>query len=139
MSRVPPSREAVDHRSEIQLRIRAGSLEELLAEAGRGLAEIQLQGGSATPGGPWRPIEVTAPDRAALLVEWLNELIYLAETERWIPLEFRVEEATAREARARARGATVDRAPGLVKAATFHGLRVEEIPGGLEGEVVLDI
>jgi SHS2 domain-containing protein len=33
----------------------------------------------------------------------------------------------------------VERVPGLVKAATLHGLRVEEVAGGWEGEVVLDV
>jgi SHS2 domain-containing protein len=132
------SHEIVDHASEVRLRIRAGSLAELLAEAGRALAEVQLrESGASTP--KWRDIEVSAPDRAALLAEWLNELIFLGETEAWVPVQFEVERATDTSARVRASGMSLDRAPGLVKAATLHGLRVDEIAGGLEGEVVLDV
>jgi SHS2 domain-containing protein len=33
----------------------------------------------------------------------------------------------------------VERVPGLVKAATLHGLRLDDVPGGMEGEVILDV
>jgi SHS2 domain-containing protein len=83
-------------------------------------------------------LEVSAPDPAGLLVDWLNELIFLAETERWVATEFEVEVADG-TLRGRARGVSLGQAPGLVKAATLHGLRVDDVPGGLTGEVILDI
>jgi len=133
------SHELADHVSEIRLRVRAGSLGELLAEAGRALAEIQLRGAGAAATGPSREVVISADDRAALLTDWLNELIYLAEAERWIGADFEVNSAVDRRVSARVRGVRVERAPGLVKAATLHGVRVDEVPGGLEGEVVLDV
>lgn len=133
------SHELADHVSEIRLRVRAGSLGELLAEAGRALAEIQLRGAGAAATGPRRDVVIFAADRAALLADWLNELIYLAEVERWIGADFQVDSAEDRRISARVRGVRVERAPGLVKAATLHGVRVDEVPGGLEGEVVLDV
>lgn len=134
-----PSHDVADHTSEIRVRVRAGSFGELLAEAGRALAELQLRGASAATAGDWRRLEVSAPDRAGLLAEWLNELVYLAETERWVATEFEMERVQQRSLVARARGTVVDRAPGLVKAATLHGLRVDDVPGGVSGEVVLDV
>jgi SHS2 domain-containing protein len=133
------SHEIIDHASEVRLRIRAGSLAELLAEAGRALAELQLGESRGAPTPKWRDIEVSAPDRAALLAEWLNELIFLGEAEAWVPVQFEVERASDTSARIRASGMWLDRAPGLVKAATLHGLRVDEIAGGLEGQVILDV
>lgn len=134
-----PAHDVADHTSEIIVRVRAGSFGELLAEAGRALAEIQLRGASPGAPGDWRRLEVTAADRAGLLAEWLNELIYLAETERWVATEFEIERAEPAALVARARGPMVDLAPGLVKAATLHRLRVDDVPGGVTGEVVLDI
>jgi SHS2 domain-containing protein len=136
---VQASHEIIDHASEVRLRIRAASMSELLAEAGRALAEVQLRGSGGAPAPKWRDIEVSASDRAALLAEWLNELIFLGETEAWVPVRFDVAHATDTNARARASGTSLNRVPGLVKAATLHGLRVDEIPGGLEGEVILDV
>jgi SHS2 domain-containing protein len=133
------SHEIIDHASEVRLRIRAASLAELLAEAGRALAELQLGESRGAPTPKWRDIEVSAPDRAALLAEWLNELIFLGEAEAWVPVQFEVERAADTSARIRASGMWLERAPGLVKAATLHGLRVDEIAGGLEGQVILDV
>jgi SHS2 domain-containing protein len=134
-----PSHEVADHTSEVQVRLRAGRLADLLAEAGRALAGLQLRGLPLRAEGEWRPIEVTAPDRDRLLADWLNELIYLAESDRWVATEFDLVTAGPGALRGRARGVTLDRAPGLVKAATMHGLRVDEVPGGLSAEVILDV
>lgn len=141
---IRPSHEVVDHASEIRLRIRAGSLADLLAEAGQALARLELRGDSTAVTGDWRQLTVSAADHAALLAEWLNELVFLAETERWVAIDFEIERtgetsAGDTEVHARARGVSLERSPGLVKAATLHGLRVDPIPGGLEAEVVLDV
>lgn len=138
-TRVLPSHELRQHTSEIELHIRAGSLGDLLAEAGRALAEMQLTSADCVPGGPARPIRVLSPDREALLVDWLNELIFLADIDRWVAMDFSIDLATDIEVRARASGVMLEWAPSRVKAATFHGLRVADVPGGLEAEVILDV
>jgi len=135
----PASHELIDHTSEVQLRLRADSLGGLLAEAGRALAGLQFRGAEAgTTTGP-RRLHVSAADRESLLVDWLNELIFLAETERWVATEFEIERADAESVVARVSGVELGRISGLVKAATMHGLRVAEVDGCWEGEVVLDV
>ena len=129
----------VDHTSEIGLQVRAGSFPELLAEAGRGLARLMLREVPAEAEGEAREIEVSAHDRESLLVDWLNEILYVAETGLWIPLEIELLEATDSRLRARARGVTVEVSPSLVKAATFHGLEVVETAEGVSAEVILDV
>ncbi|HET9225729.1 MAG TPA: archease [Thermoanaerobaculia bacterium] len=129
----------VDHTSEIGLQLRAGSFPELLAEAGRGLARLMLREVPAEAEGEAREIEVSAHDRESLLVDWLNEILYVAETGLWIPLELELLEATDTRLRVRARGVTVEVSPSLVKAATFHGLEVVETADGVSAEVILDV
>jgi SHS2 domain-containing protein len=138
-TRLLPWHERRDHTSEIELHVRAGSLGDLLAEAGRALGEVQLTGADCVAGGPARPLHVSSADREALLVDWLNELIFLADIDRWIAMDFSIDLAKATEVRARASGVTLQRAPSRVKAATFHGLRVEDVPGGLEANIILDV
>ena len=135
-----PSHEFLEHTGEVQLRAVAPDLAGVLAEAGRALAELELrQSPLPPPEGPWKTVEVHAADRAALLVDWLNELLYLAEVERWIPVAFEVVGADDRLVRARVGGVPVERSPALVKAATLHGVRVDPIAGGMEADVILDI
>ena len=135
------SHEFFDHTSELGLRVRASSFAELLAEAARGLGKLMLRGRPPSSTGRWRALEVNATDREALLVDWLNELIFHAEVERWVPVEIEIVTASDTMLSARARGVAVDEAPALVKAATHHGLFVRQVGGGGEGEaeVVLDV
>jgi SHS2 domain-containing protein len=129
----------VDHTSEIQLQVGAESLGGLAAEAGRALGLLLLRGVPAEPAGPPRTLEVDSADREALMVDWLNEILFVAEMEFWVPVEFEILESTPTRLRAAARGVPVEDPPGFVKAATFHGLRVEEADGGLHAEVIFDV
>ena len=92
---VVPSHSFLEHTGEVRLQLQAGSLAELLAEAGRELAELLLRGASGNQVGPAEEIEVRSADRAALLVDWLNELIYRAESGVAVPTEFDVREVGA--------------------------------------------
>jgi SHS2 domain-containing protein len=136
---VKPSHEFLDHVSETRLLVRAGSFAELLAEAGRGLASLARRGSTSGEPGPWREVSLVGADATGLLVDWLNELVYLAERHHEVPADFDVIEATERVVRARVRGPRVPEAPAHVKAATLHALRLERTTEGLEGEITLDV
>lgn len=129
----------LDHTSEITLHVGAADWPGLLAQAGRGLAELLLRGAAPAVDGDWQVLEVSSHDRESLLVDWLNEILYIAETALWVAVEFEVDEVSDTYLKARARGVTVGESPSLVKAATFHELHVRELPEGLEAEVILDI
>lgn len=133
------SHEVLEHTGELRLRVRAPNLGELLAEAGSALGEVLLQHAEAGIRVPMQLVTVRSPDRDALLVDWLNELVFRADTMQWIPREFEVVEASDTEARAWVQGVHVAEAPALVKAATHHGLRITDIDGGLQAEIVLDV
>ena len=135
----------LDHTSEITLHVGAADWPGLLAEAGRGLAELLLRGAVsegaavAPEDTDWRSLDVSSHDRESLLVDWLNEILYVAETGLWVPQEIEIEESSDAHLKARARGVTVEVPPSLVKAATFHDLHVRDLPEGLEAEVILDV
>lgn len=128
-----------DHTAEIQLQVGAESLGGLAAEAGRALGMLLLRGAPAEPSGAPRELDVSSADREALLVDWLNEILFVAETELWVPVEFGILEASPTRLWVAARGVEVEEPPSNVKAATFHGLRVEEREGGLQAEVIFDV
>ena len=100
---------------------------------------MQLAGADCLLGGPARPLRVFASDRAALLVDWLNELIFLADIDRWVAMDFSIDWITDTEIQASASGVTLEWAPTRAKAASLHGLRVEDVPGGLEANVILNV
>jgi len=136
---IAATHEVLEHVGELELRVRAGALPALLAEAGRALALELLRGAGGEPDATPITIELEATDRAALLVDWLNELIYRADAAGHVLTEFSFERADAHGLRCHARGVRSAEAVS-VKAATFHGLVVEEdADGALQASVILDI
>lgn len=129
-----------EHTGEVRLELTAPSCEELFAEAGRALAELMLEGeGVVPPSAPGRVVEVHARDRAALLVEWLNELIFLSEISKQVFPRVQVERVDETHARGRVAGLFPETLKTAVKAATLHGVRVECSGGRWRGSVVLDV
>jgi SHS2 domain-containing protein len=134
-----PSHSFVDHVGEVCLELRAPTLTELFAEAGRALAELLHDGRPNSAAGPFARLAVRARDREALLVAWMNELIYLSETGHAIYNHFLIERITDEEIVASARSLPVDRVRTAVKAATFHDLRLQQTSDGFTARVVLDV
>ncbi len=125
----------VDHTSELGLEVEAGSETELFAEAALALAEILADDPRGEP--RRRDVRLEAEDRAALLVEWLGELVYLAETDALLPERASVElEKTALRATVEGRTATPRF---LVKGVTYHGLELARRDGGWRATVVVDV
>jgi SHS2 domain-containing protein len=118
------------------MEIEARTEEEVFAEALRALAELLVDdaGGEQV----WREVVVDGEERAALLVVWLDELVYLAEMEDLVP-----EEAGRVELSDRGLVATVRCRRGsprhLVKGATYHRLEFERSNRGFRATVVLDV
>lgn len=126
------------------LRAEAATLELLLAELARGFTALSSPG-EISPAAA-RQVSVSAADAAELAVKFLNDLVYLADTEGFLPAaadiviakdggELRLNAALRGEDSAFAR-----QPRGLlVKAATYHNLKIEERGGRWTAEVVLDI
>ena len=133
----------VEHTAEQELHVEAASAEEVLAEAAEALASLL---GEPEPGpAVLRDVEVSAPDLPALLAEWLNELVFLADegflTERVVLLE--LSEPGGEWNHSHRIRATVEGRSGtprsLVKAVTYHRLRLEREGVLWRGRVVLDV
>jgi len=134
-----PPFEILEHTADIGLRARGGTLEELFQNATRGLLEILGAAGAA--GSKEEEILVEADDRAALLVHFLDELIYLVDGRgaRIAGTAVRFDGPT----RLRARVTWTPSEDALegteLKAATFHQLSLEERGSGYESTVFFDV
>ena len=126
------------------IRAEAAGLGQLLAELALGFAELSSPE-RAQPR-ETRRLTIAAREPGELAVRFLNELVFLADSEGFLPAEAAAEvsgTAGALELTASVKGETEAfgrRARGLlVKAATYHGLKVKESGGRWTAEVVLDI
>lgn len=135
--------ETFEHTADIGLLARGRTLEEVFVRAAEGLVDLMVD-----PEGLREDIRlevtVSAPDREALLVAWLNELLYLLDTRGFLPRRFRITRLGETEVAAELVGDTVDRSRHavrrMVKAATYHGLRLAQTDGHVwEARVILDL
>jgi SHS2 domain-containing protein len=134
--------ELFEHTADLGLRVQAGTLEELLAEAARGLLAMLLANPEAVRPVVERSITIAADEPSYLLFDWLSELLYTFETDKLLLAEFDLQ-WRAGELQATCRGEPMDESRHKmeheVKAITYHGLRVEETLEGWRAEVIVDI
>ncbi|MHB8928752.1 MAG: archease [Bacillota bacterium] len=138
----------LDHTADVGLEASGETLEEAFGNAASGLFALIAEGPVA-PADEVR-VEVAAGDLEELLVRWLNELLYLHNTERRLFSRFSLHifsgERTAPASlklEARAFGEKAD--PGRhgrlreVKAATYHGLRLDRRGPGASGRYLIRV
>jgi SHS2 domain-containing protein len=123
------------HTAEIELRVVAPSENGVLADAADAFGRyVELDRG----GEPARhELDLEAPDRGSLLVALLEELIFLADTEGFVPdrSELCVDGARLFGV-LEGRRTRIDP---IVKAATYHGLRFERNGDVWDARVVFDV
>jgi len=132
--------ELLEHTADVGIRARGATLEEAVEQATLGLAEVL---GALRPGGgEVVDVEVTAGDPGALLVDWLNEVLWLHEVRGHAGVAaVRVERVAGDRAAGSVTFSSTDPpADGtFVKAVTYHRLRVGRDAGGWLAEVYLDV
>ena len=140
--RQPVKYRQLPHTADMAWRIRGESLPELFENAAGALVATMTDRRYLRRREK-REIEVEAPDREALLVNWLNRLLYLFEVEGFWGREFQVSSLTDQHLRATAWGERFDpeRHPGktAVKAATYHYLEIVPQGEGWQATVILDL
>jgi len=152
--------ELLEHTADVGIRARGPTLEAAFEQATEGLAEVLgalappegsggppgwSPGASGRSGGPpgWSPggsggpaeavvVEVAAGDPGGLLVDWLNEVLWLREVRQAVVAGVRVERVADGAAVGEVAFTSGGPAPDgtSVKAVTYHRLRVEPDPGG---------
>ncbi len=130
--------EEIDHVADRAFRIRGRDLAELFANAAVALTAVQTAIGDQSRRTE-REIQVTGTDRETLLVNWLNEILYLQEKYRETYARFEVVSISEQQLRARLYGFPLITAHTLIKAVTFHGLEIQQTEQGWKATVVVDV
>jgi len=134
--------EFFEHTADLGLRVRAATLEELLAEAACGLLTMLVANPEAVRPLQTRTITLAVEEPQFLLFDWLSELLYAFESDKLLLAEIELKIAGG-QLTAVCRGERMDparhRMDHEVKAITYHGLHVEQKADGWLGEVIVDI
>jgi SHS2 domain-containing protein len=134
--------EVFDHTADLGLRIQSADLNGLFVDAGRALLSVIVSEPNAVESRESVTLQIAANELEYVFFDWLNELLYLFESKRFLAREF---EAAVEESGLSAivRGEMYDPARHVlaheVKAVTYHGLTVEQASDGWRAEVILDI
>jgi SHS2 domain-containing protein len=136
--------ETFDHTADLGLRIMAGDLPELFQTAATGLFDVIVANREEVQCPEAEQVSLLGDSTEDLLIEWLNELIFLSETRHRLYNHFEVElDASGCRLTATISGEPIDRGRHVldheVKAATRHGVVLRKEPQGWVAEVILDI
>ena len=129
----------VEHTADWSIRVTGKDLAELFEHAASGMSMLLAGDLQALPNDVERVIELEAYDPESLLVDWLSELAYWAETEQLVMSSFAVTDISETHLAASVKGG---RAPHLemhIKAVTYHDLRITRTASGLETTIVFDV
>lgn len=134
--------EILEHTADIGFRAWGASPAELFQNAARAMMAIAAESDSIDEREEL-PVELKAEDYESLMVDWLSEVLYLFDASRFAARRFVVDEISPNGLRARLLGEPRDprRHPWelIIKAVTYHQLKVVEKNGRWETEVYLDI
>jgi len=133
--------EIINHTADVGIIAYGADMNETFANAAKALFSLITELDDVEEA-IYRDIELTAPDQESLLVEWLNELIYLFDAENIIFKRFDVTQLSQTQLKARSYGHKVDSSKHKlktgVKAATYHMLKIDKSNGG-KVQVLFDI
>jgi SHS2 domain-containing protein len=134
--------ETFDHTADLGLRIRSADLDTLFVEAAQALFSVIVEDLSTVQANQRIDVQLQGDDREFLLFDWMGELLYHFDAEHLLFSKFEVH-VRADGLAASAWGEPLDRSRHVldheVKAITYHGLRVEQVGGEWEAEVIVDI
>jgi SHS2 domain-containing protein len=127
----------IEHTADWQLEVWAPDLPGLFEQAARGM--LSLMGAQIAPGERVeREIQLYASDAETLLVGFLEELLYLLESEDLAFDAFDIQ-TDGKLLNARLAGGGVEEMSKEIKAVTFHNLAIERSEEGLRVRVVFDV
>ena len=133
--------ELIDHTADIGIAAYGADLKETFANAACALFSLMVDLDDVSES-LCREATVTADNREDLLVEWLNELLYIFDVDNVLLKRFEITKLTDTSLTADCFGEKMDprrhRMKMGVKAATYHMLQVEE-GNGWRVQVLLDI
>jgi SHS2 domain-containing protein len=133
--------ELIDHTADTGIKAYGENLPELFENAARGMRDIMVDPGTVRPVRQLI-VEVDGQDIEELLVEWLNDLIYLFETQGLVPSSFKVLELEKQHLVAEVHGEHYDtqihELRTEIKAATYHMMSIKK-ENGWSSTVVFDV
>jgi SHS2 domain-containing protein len=122
--------EILKHTADLRMRVWGETLESLFLDAAGGMMSIIKENPKSEIRNPKRNLSISASDRTALLVDFLNEILSLAQTNKEIYPKVTLKKLSETEAEAELTGVPVDGFDEDIKAVTYHEAEIKKNPAG---------
>lgn len=134
--------EITDHTADVGIVVYGTNLRELFSNAASALFSL-ITDIESIEEKLERYVEIDSEDRDSLLVDWLNELIYLFDAEHMLFRRFDIASLSDKQLKASCYGESFDpsrhRIKLGVKAATYHMLNIAQDSDGYKVQVIFDV
>ena len=134
--------EFINHTADLGIRVWGESIEELFKNAAYSMFDtiadlnrVELK--------KTMKVEIEKEELDELLADWLRNLLYKFNGDRYLLKEFKVETIDTRGLKAKVKGEKLDLSrhhlKTEIKAVTYHGLEVKKIDRGWEAQIIFDV
>jgi len=134
--------EVIDHTADIGILVHGADIKQVFVNAAVGLFNLVTDTDSIRETIQY-DLELSSQDTESMLVEWLNELIYVLDAERLVFKRFEIDHLSSSHIKARCFGEKIDPQRHIfkreIKAATYHMLTVDRENNGYKAQVIFDI
>lgn len=134
--------EVFEHTADIGLHAYGKTLPELFIHAAQGMESLMVSLEQVHIHVS-REVDVEGRDSLSLLIAWLNELIFLFDTEYLLFCQFEIESLTETHLKGRALGEPYDvqrhELSSAIKAVTWHEAAIEQTGDGYKARIIFDI
>ena len=134
--------EVFEHTADIGLHAYGATLPDLFIHAAQGMESLMVAP-EQVQSRVTRAVAVEGHDEISLLIAWLNELIFLFDTDFLLLRDFEIDAISPVMMRARVSGETYDAQrhdlSSAIKAVTWHEASVEQSDNGYKARIIFDI
>lgn len=132
--------EVLEHKADLKIRVFGRTKEELFLNAVLGMQDCMKPEIARSEQKVKRVIEVTSPDEAALLVDFLSEVLYLVQTSREVYDKAEFIEFSETKIKAELSGKKAASFGEDIKAVTHHGLDIGQTEEGQwQATIIFDV
>jgi len=134
--------EFINHTADLGIRVRGLSLKELFENAARAMFDLIVDLDTVKTRNQMA-IEIRGEQREELLADWLRDLLYRYNGDKYLLKEFKIEKISPRGLKARVRGEKLDMSrhnlKREIKAVTYHGLEIRKLNRQWQAQIIFDI
>lgn len=134
--------EFINHTADLGIRVRGLSLKELFENAARAMFDLIVDLDTVKTRNQMA-IEIRGEQREELLADWLRDLLYRYNGDKYLSKEFKIEKISPRGLKARVRGEKLDMSRHTlrreIKAVTYHGLEIRKLNHEWQAQIIFDI